>query len=131
MSVSVTKTAGGTAEITWEASDDPHGWLARAVESDELAYALEAFGDGQAEQDTTRSEDAVLQAAYFTTRLAKRMERMAAKQVVRLRDDYGFSWRRIAEAVHGDADKQSTVRRQYEAGRRAIGLPVAPPADEI
>jgi hypothetical protein len=122
MSVVVTKTAGATAEITWEQSDDPHGWIARTVESDELAYALEALGDGEAERDTSRSESAARQAAYFTNKLAALLERRAATQVVRLRDDYGLSWREIAGAIHQDPEKQSTVRRQYETGRRHLGI---------
>jgi hypothetical protein len=121
MSVSVTKTTGGSAEITWENGDDPHGWLARAVEGDQLAYALEALGDGEAERNTDRSESDVRQAAFFTNQLAGLLERRAAVQVVRLRDDYGMSWRQIAESIHEDPEKQSTIRRQYETGRRIIG----------
>lgn len=118
MPVDITKTGGFAAEITWEATDDPHGRLARAVESDELAYALELLGG--ARQDRDEHQD--LQATRFATELARVLEARAAVQVVRLRDERGLSWRRIADAVHGDADKQSTVRRQYEAGRRQLGI---------
>ncbi|MFI8177978.1 hypothetical protein ACIF6H_32310 [Streptomyces microflavus] len=40
--------------------------------------------------------------------------------VVHLRDDHKLSWRTIANAVHGDPEKHSTVRRQYDAGHRHI-----------
>ncbi len=121
MSVDVTKTTGGSAEITWEKTDDPHGWIARSVESDELAYALEALGDEAGQHNPTRSEAAARQAAFHTNRLAELLERRAAVQVVRLRDDYGLSWRDIAGVIHQDPEKQSTIRRQYETGRRIIG----------
>ena len=121
MSVDVTKTSGFSAEITWEKADDPHGWIARSVESDELAYALEALGDGPAERDI-RSEAAMRQAAFYTARLAGLLERRAAVQVVRLRDDYGLSWRDIAGVIHQDPEKQSSVRRQYDSGRRHLGI---------
>lgn len=122
MSVDVTKVTGTTAEITWEATDDPHCWIARTVEGGELAYALEALGDGPAERDMTRSETAMRQAAYHTNRLADLLERRAAVQVVRLRDDYGLSWRDIAGVIHQDPERHSTVRRQYDSGRRHLGI---------
>jgi len=125
MSVDVTKTSGGSAEITWEKADDPHGWIARSVESDELAYALEALGDEAGQHDPTHSESAARAAAFHTNRLAGLLERRAAVQVVRLRDDYGLSWRTIAESIHEDPAKQSSIRRQYETGRRILGLPTA------
>jgi hypothetical protein len=49
------------------------------------------------------------------------LERRSAVQVVRLRDDHGYSWRRIAEAILGDPDKQSSVRRMYDARRSHLG----------
>jgi len=122
MPVNVTKTTGGSAEITWEKTDDPHGWIARTVESDQLAYALEALGDEAGKHDPTRSEAAARQAAFYTNQLAELLERRAAVQVVRLRDDYGLSWRDIAGVIHQDPEKHSTVRRQYESGRRFIGF---------
>ncbi|RSS59837.1 hypothetical protein [Streptomyces sp. WAC01280] len=120
MSVSITKTNGHAAEITWEPGDDPHGHLARVVESDQLAYALQLLGGAKAGDDET--PEAALQAAVHTTALARLLERRAAIQVVRLRDKFGMSWRQIAAAIHEDPDKQSTVRGQYESGRRHIGL---------
>ncbi|MFF3959811.1 hypothetical protein ACFYY1_42645 [Streptomyces sp. NPDC001890] len=117
MSVTVTKTAGYTAEITWTADDDPQGHIAKVVESDQLAYALEALGQpvlhGTPEQ--------VLTAAQQTAALARLLERRAASQVVQLRDIHGLSWRRIAAVVLDDPDRQSSVRRMYESGRRHAG----------
>ena len=117
MSVDVTKTGGYEATITWEPGDDPHGRLARAVETDELAYVLEALGAGETEYDDERA----LEAARYTTRIARLLEARAAVRVVELRDKRGMSWRQIAAAVHNNPDMQSTVRRQYDAGRRQIG----------
>jgi hypothetical protein len=124
MPVDVMKTAGARAEITWERGDDPHGWIARSVESDELAYALQSLGDERGDALRDREEEYALQSAYHTTRLARLLELRAAVQIVRLRDERGLSWRRIAGVVHNDPEKQSTVRRQYEAGRRHLGLPL-------
>lgn len=124
MSVTVTKTAGNRAEITWEPkTDDPRGYLARAVEGDQLAYALEALGASEAgHTEPTADEGQALAAAMHTTELARLLERRAAVQVVKLRDHYGLSWRAIAVALYDDATKQSSVRRQYESGRRHIGI---------
>ncbi|MFZ3599858.1 hypothetical protein [Streptomyces sp. BH104] len=120
MSVSVTKTTGHTAEITWEPkADDPHGYLARAVEGDQLAFALETLGN----QDANREGDAdrALNAAMHTAELARLLERRAAVQVVQLRDEHGLSWRRISSAIFEDPFKQSSVRRMYDSGRRHLG----------
>ncbi|MEU6236276.1 hypothetical protein [Kitasatospora sp. NPDC047058] len=121
MPVYVTSAGQRSATIAWEPQDDPHGWLSRAVESDQLSYALEALGDGETEHDTSRQADAALQAAHHTMTIARLLEARVAAQVVRLRDAHGLSWRRIAETLHGDPDKQSSVRRQYEAGLRQLG----------
>lgn len=40
ISMTVTDTSRGSAEITWSPGDDPTGCLARAVESEQLAHAL-------------------------------------------------------------------------------------------
>ncbi|MFE6977250.1 hypothetical protein [Streptomyces sp. NPDC057682] len=114
MSVTVTKTAGHKAEITWGQGDDPHGYLARAVEGDQLAYALEALGGAT----VPGNEDQALLAARHTTALARLLQRRAVAQVVQLRDVHGLSWRRIAEVVLEDKDKQSAVRRMYDSGLR-------------
>lgn len=122
MSVTVTKTAGHTAEITWgPKTDDPHGYLARAIESDQLAYALEALGDAEPTMREPGDPQRALQAAMHTAELARLLERRAAVQVVRLRDDHGLSWRQIAGALFDDTDKQSSVRRMYDSGRRHLG----------
>lgn len=123
MTVSVTKTAGNTAEITWNPkADDPRGYLARAVESEQLACALASLGASETgHEDPAASEGDALAQAMHTANLARLLERRAAVQVVQLRDHYGLSWRRIATVVFEDADKQSSVRRMYESGRRHIG----------
>ncbi|MDF4254599.1 hypothetical protein [Streptomyces sp. WMMB303] len=118
MSVAVTRTGGCRAEIVWEPGDDPVGYLARAVEGDQLAYALEALGQpspaaGGPEED--------LAAARQTADLARLLERRAAAVVVRLRDHHGLSWRRIATVMFENAERQSSVRRMYESGRRHLG----------
>ncbi|MFE7113195.1 hypothetical protein ACFU9W_44770 [Streptomyces sp. NPDC057600] len=117
MSVTITKTAGYTAEITWTPADDLQGHIAKTVESDQLAYALEALGQpvlhGTPEQ--------VLTAAQHTATLARLLERRAASHVVQLRDIHGLSWRKIAAALLDDPEKQSSIRRMYESGRRHLG----------
>lgn len=119
MSVTVTTTGPGRAEITWTPDDDPHGYLARAVESDQLAHALEALGAGA---ESAASEGQALTAAMHTATLARLLERRAAAHVVRLRDHYGMSWRRIAAVLFEDPERQSSVRRMYDSGRRHIGI---------
>ncbi|MGN7135547.1 hypothetical protein [Streptomyces pseudogriseolus] len=119
MSVSVNPTGPTSAEITWEPGDDPRGYLTRAVQSDQLAHALEALG----ESDTGPADaDAALSAAMHTTTLARLLERRATVQVVRLRDDHGLSWRQIASALYDDPERQSSVRRLYDSGRRNLGV---------
>lgn len=124
MSVTVTKTAGNRAEITWEpGTDDPRGYLARSIESEQLAYALESLGASEAGlTDPTASEEYAVAMATHTAELARLLERRAAVQVVKLRDHYGLSWRRIAVVLFEDAEKQSSVRRMYDSGRRHIGI---------
>lgn len=122
MSVHVTKTSGHTAEITWDPkSDDPQGYLATAIESDQLAYALEALGDPDDVGLKGASPEIALHAAACTAQLAALLERRSAVQVVLLRDTHELSWRRIAAAILGDPDKQSSVRRMYDSGRRHLG----------
>ncbi|MEV0580927.1 hypothetical protein [Streptomyces sp. NPDC050392] len=117
MSVTVTKTSGFTAEITWTTDDDLQGYLAHAIEGDQLASALESLGQpvlhGTPEQ--------VLIKAQHTAALARLLERRAASQVVQLRDIHGLSWRKIAATLLDDPTKQSSVRRMYESGRRHSG----------
>ena len=118
MSVTITKTAGYAAEITWTADDDLQGHIAKAIESDQLAYALEALG----QPVLHGTPDQVLTAAQHTATLARLLERRAASQVVQLRDVHGLSWRKIAAVVLGDPERQSGVRRMYESGRRHSGI---------
>ncbi|MFD9226213.1 hypothetical protein ACFWDI_40960 [Streptomyces sp. NPDC060064] len=122
MSVTINKTTSSSAEITWEPSaDDTHGNIVYSIESEQLAYALQALGDeAGAGYDPDIPEARALSAAMHTTRLARALETRAAVQVVHLRDHYGLSWRRIATAIHDDPDMQSTVRRQYDSGLRYL-----------
>ncbi|MET7727537.1 hypothetical protein [Streptomyces mirabilis] len=124
MSVTVTKTSGGSAEITWQRrGDDPHGYLVRSVESEQLAYALESLGASEAgHTEPTATEEYALQAVKHTAELGRLLERRAAVQVVQLHDHYGLSWRKIAAAIYDDPEKQSSVRRMYDSGRRHIGV---------
>ncbi|MEU2874417.1 hypothetical protein ABZ769_35365 [Streptomyces olivoreticuli] len=124
MAVTVTRTAGNRAEITWEPkTDDTRGFLARAVESEQLAYALESLGASEAGlTEPTATEDYAVSMAMHTANLARLLERRATVQVVKLRDHYGLSWRRIAVVLFEDAERQSSVRRMYESGRRHIGI---------
>lgn len=124
MSVIIEKTAGNRAEISWSPQDDdPRGYLARAVESEQLAYALESLGASEdGHTDPNGGADYALAMTMHTNALARELERRAAVQVVHLRDHYGLSWRRIAIALYeDDAEKQSSVRRMYESGRRHLG----------
>lgn len=124
MSVIVEKTAGNRAEISWSPQeDDPRGYLARSIESEQLAYALEALGaSDEPVGEPTASPEYALNMAVHTAAVARLLERRSAVQVVRLRDHYGMSWRQIADAVLGDADRQSSIRRMYDSGRRHLGI---------
>ncbi|MGA5183016.1 hypothetical protein ACPCBF_25080 [Streptomyces pseudogriseolus] len=121
MSVSVNPTGPTSAEITWESGDDPRGHLARALQSDQLAHALEVLGDSDSRSDAGPA-DAALSAAMHTFTLARLLERRATVQVVRLRDDHGLSWGQIASALYDDPERTSSVRRLYDSGRRNLGV---------
>ncbi|MEU5483490.1 hypothetical protein [Streptomyces mirabilis] len=121
MAVTVTHPSECRAEIRWNRVDDRHGHLARTVDSGELSHALQALGDEYgAGYDPNEPAEQALAAAAHTTHLARLLEARAAVLVVHLRDDHKLSWRTIAKAVHGDPEKHSTVRRQYDAGHRQI-----------
>lgn len=120
MSVIIEKTAGTRAEISWDPKDDPRGFLARAVETDQLACALESLGRAEPEPDM--SAEAALLAAAHTHGLAQLLERRATVAVVQMRDHHGLSWRQIAGALYDNPEKQSSVRRMYDSGRRHLGL---------
>ena len=117
MSVTVTTTGTG-AEIAWDPADDPRGYVAQAVQGDQLAYALEALG--RVDPEMYEIGEAKL-AARHTTALARLLERRAAVQVVQLRDHHGMTWREIAAAVLDAPERQSSARRMYESGRRHLG----------
>ncbi|MBC2869826.1 hypothetical protein [Streptomyces mexicanus] len=121
MAVTVTPQTELRIEVAWTRLDDRHGHLARAVTSGRLAHGLQALADdyGAGYTPQASAEDA-LAAARATTQLARLLESRAAVQVVHLRDDHKLSWRTIAEHLHGDPEKHSTVRRQYDTGRRHI-----------
>ncbi|MET7693938.1 hypothetical protein ABZT06_39240 [Streptomyces sp. NPDC005483] len=122
MSVYVNKTSGHSAEIVWDPkNDDPQGHIARAFESDQLAYALEALGDPDEVGLKGLSPETALHATALTAQLTALLERRSAIQVVLLRDVHKYSWRRIAASVLDDAEKQSSVRRMYDSGRRHLG----------
>ncbi|MFJ6709304.1 MULTISPECIES: hypothetical protein [unclassified Streptomyces] len=121
MAVTVTQESACSAEIRWTPVDDRHGHLTRTVDSGELAHALQALGDEYgAGYEPNEPVEQALAAAAYTTNLARLLEARAAVLVVHLRDDHKLSWRTIAKAVHGDPEKHSTVRRQYDAGHRQI-----------
>ncbi|MGY1548333.1 hypothetical protein [Streptomyces sp. MN6] len=117
MSVNIKRTERG-AEITWTAADDPHNYLARAIDGDQLAYALEALGGGE---NSPADAETALDAARHVFTMASRLERLATVQVVQLKDRHGYSWRQIATALYDDPERQSTVRRLYDSGRRHLG----------
>lgn len=118
MSIDITKTGGGRAEITWDPqNDDPRGRLAYAIESDRLADALTALGASSIEglgDDLPR----VLSA---TQALVKDLERKARGMAVEMRHQ-GASWPVLATALYNDPAKTSSARRVYEAGMRQLGL---------
>ncbi|MFD5728346.1 hypothetical protein ACFWMT_19945 [Streptomyces sp. NPDC058368] len=118
MSVTVTKTSGHSVEITWTPEDDPQGLIARAIETDQLADVLEALGRGV----VTSTEGQEELAARHTIAFGKLMDRRGAAYVLHLRETYGTSWRKLAEALLGDPDRQSAVRRMYDSGRLKRGI---------
>ncbi|MFF5475382.1 hypothetical protein [Streptomyces achromogenes] len=124
MTVNVTKTAGYKAEITWTEEDDPRGYLAAAIEGDQLEAALAALGTTE---DLAPDGASLAEVARHTTDLVRLLERRAAVLVVQLRDEHEargeeqMSWPQIARRVLGDPDKHSSVRRMYDSGRRHLG----------
>jgi len=120
MTVRVTKTAGFAAEITWAKEDDPRGYLAVAVEGDQLESALAALGGTT--EDLAEDGESLAVMVRRTKELAQLLERQAAVLVVSLRDEHGMSWPQIADRVLGDPDKHSSARRMYDSGRRQLGL---------
>ncbi|RPK69974.1 hypothetical protein EES45_36250 [Streptomyces sp. ADI97-07] len=118
MSVDVTNSGEFAASLSWSVEDDPYGYIAQVVAGDQLSAALSALGGGNTEEDATQA----LQDAMHTTQLARLLERRAAVQVVTLRETHKLSWRQIANTLLGDPEKQSSIRRMYESGRRDIGL---------
>ena len=118
MTVRVEKTTGHKAEITWAPEDDPHGYLAVAIEGGQLESALTALGSAQ---DLADDAEALALITRHVTELARLLERRAAVLVVQLRDEHGMSWPQISNRVLGDPDKHSSVRRMYDSGRRHLG----------
>ncbi|MEU3529847.1 hypothetical protein AB0E62_39455 [Streptomyces sp. NPDC038707] len=124
MSVTVTKTAGYKAEITWAPKDDPRGYLTAAIEGDQLEAALAALGTTE---NVAPDGASLAEVARHTTDLVRLLERRAAVLVVQLRDGHEargeeqMSWPQIARRVLGDPDKHSSVRRMYDSGRRHLG----------
>ncbi|OYP09993.1 hypothetical protein CFC35_42005 [Streptomyces sp. FBKL.4005] len=118
MTVRVRKTAGHEAQIAWSPEDDPHGYLAVAVEGDQLESALAALGTPEGLAD---DGDQLALLTRHTTEIARLLNRRAAVLVVQLRDTHGMSWPQIADRVLGDPDKQSSARRMYDSGRRHLG----------
>ena len=121
MAVTVNRTEACKAEITWEPEDDMQGYLVQSIDNERLAYALESLGSSSSAEPTA-SEDYALSMASATAYVVQLLERRAAVQVVKLRDHYGMSWRRIAVHLFDNAEKQSSVRRMYDSGRRHIGV---------
>ncbi|MFF1399342.1 hypothetical protein ACFVZD_36785 [Streptomyces sp. NPDC058287] len=119
MSVTVTKTAGHQAEISWAPGDDPKGYIARAIESDHVEGALSALGAMSVEALGT-TED-LKRIAYATNQLAALLERRTRTMAVALRDQ-GLSWGQLADALYGDPEKRGNARRAYEAGVRQAGI---------
>ncbi|MCX4451637.1 hypothetical protein [Streptomyces sp. NBC_01789] len=118
MPVNVTKTGGHSVEITWTPEDDPHGLIARAIERDQLADVLQSLGRGVV--PSTEGQEEL--AARHTIEFGKLMDRRGAAYVLHLRETYGTSWRKLAEFLLGDPERQSAVRRMYESGRRNRGI---------
>ncbi|MFY4721502.1 hypothetical protein [Streptomyces sp. LaBMicrA B280] len=118
MTVRVTKTQGHKAEITWTKDDDPRGYLAVAVEGDQLESALAALGTTD---DLAPDGESLAVMARHTKELAQLLERRAAVLVVQLRDEHQMSWPQIASRVLGDPDRHSAARRMYDSGRRHLG----------
>ncbi|MFJ4966742.1 hypothetical protein ACIP6P_30545 [Streptomyces sp. NPDC088729] len=121
MGVTVTKTGGGRAEIAWDPqTDDPQGRLAKIVENDHLAYVLEAIG-GVGFEERAATEEQALKAARCTSEISRLLDRLTATQTVELHDRYKLGWKKIADAVRGTADAQSSIRRKYASGLRHLG----------
>ncbi|MFD7186282.1 hypothetical protein ACFV90_40765 [Streptomyces sp. NPDC059904] len=119
MSVTVTKTAGHKAEITWGPNDDPKGYIARVIEAGHLEDTLTTLGATTIEGLGT-TED-LKRIAYSTNQLAALLERRTRTIALVLRNE-GLSWAELADALYGDPEKRGNARRAYEAGLRQAGI---------
>lgn len=121
MGVTVKKTGGGRAEITWDPqADDPYGHIDKLIETEHLAYVLEAIG-GRSFEEREATEDQALGAARRTSEVSRLLDRLTATQTVELRERYGLGWKRLADAVRGTPEAQSSIRRKYQSGLRYLG----------
>lgn len=127
MAVTVTKTAGNKAEITWDPkADDPRGWIARIIENGNLEDALTALGDEQKAGDTS-SEANARRLAHAAGDIARLLERREQRLAVALKNTHGLTWSQLASVLFDDPAKRSSAQRKYEAGLRQMGLPVKAP----
>ncbi|MER7568939.1 hypothetical protein ABTZ93_39335 [Streptomyces sp. NPDC097941] len=127
MTVTVTKTAGSKAEITWDPkADDPQGYLARLIEDGRLEDALIALGDNRQAGDNGSQKEAQ-RLARSTGYIARLLERREQRLAVALKNEYGLTWSQLADVLFEDPAKRSSAQRKYEAGLRQMGLPVKAP----
>ncbi|MGW1154748.1 hypothetical protein ACWD45_26105 [Streptomyces rubiginosohelvolus] len=49
--------------------------------------------------------------------------------MVELRERYGLGWKKLADAVRGTPDAQSSIRRKYQSGLRYLGRTDSGPTD--
>ncbi|MGW1365233.1 hypothetical protein ACWCQP_48805 [Streptomyces chartreusis] len=127
MTVSIDRTTD-RATLTWEASDDPQGYIVQAVDSGDLEKALTALGlkryDDLARVDQFERAD-ILRA---TAKLANELTRRVRHMTVAAREE-GMTWGTLASNLTGDPGARSTARSTYEAGLRQMGRPTTDTTD--
>ena len=119
MTVSVDRTTD-RATLTWEAADDPQGYIIQAIDSGDLEKALTALGlknyDDLANIDQFERADILRATAKIANELTRRVRHMT----VAARED-GMTWGTLASNLTGDPHARSTARSTYEAGLRQMG----------
>ncbi|WP_371801599.1 hypothetical protein OHA38_44220 [Streptomyces sp. NBC_01732] len=121
MSVSIERTTPTAATAIWEPSDDPQGYIAHTIDSDQLAKAITALGlkqyDGLSALSAVQRAEILRAAAGLAAELTRRVRHLT----VAAREIDGTSWGDLAALLTDDPTARSTARGTYAAGLRQMG----------
>ncbi|MCT9141738.1 hypothetical protein [Streptomyces violarus] len=122
MGVSIDRTTD-RAVLTWEAADDPQGYIVQAVDGGDLELALTALGLKHYEDLASVDQFERARILRATAKLASELTRRVRHMTVAARED-GMTWGTLASNLTGDPHARSTARSTYEAGLRQMGRTV-------